>query len=276
MDSVVGALKGLASSKQVGKVVVNSTVQSLSASQKSMVFFGGLGSLGMFISSCMQSDRFQPIVLTGRSGHVSGTDPMIGKLCNGANTHIFSKVDVTSTDDMSSFSAMLFDTPSLAIIHASGILIDSSILKTDMDRMRKVFSPKILGIQKMQASHGGYALEAEISFSSFSAVLGSPGQCSYTCANAYMDAYISGMSSRGLQASSIQWGAWAEVGMAARNVDNLRRLEKLGLSGLDPLKGVLLNSYIMNAQGQIGRRPSTVAAADVDWYTFLDLSLIHI
>ena len=136
--------------------------------------------------------------------------------------------------------------------------------------MRKVFSPKILGIQKMQASHGGYALEAEISFSSFSAVLGSPGQCSYTCANAYMDAYMSGMSSRGLQASSIQWGAWAEVGMAARNVDNLRRLEKLGLSGLDPLKGVLLNSYIMNAQGQIGRIPSTVAAADVDWYTFLD------
>ena len=78
----------------------------------------------------------------------------------------------------------------MTAIHASGVLIDSSILLTDLDKIRQVFSPKASGIQNVQRVCEGFALQAEVAFSSFSAVLGSPGQCSYTAANAYMDAYV--------------------------------------------------------------------------------------
>jgi hypothetical protein len=105
MSSIISALKGLASARHVGKVVVKSELKSLSEGKRSMVLLGGLGSLGLFISTCMQSDMFEPLILTGRSGKVSSQDgnSRFEQLGNGLSTVVCCKMDMGSKDGTQSF-----------------------------------------------------------------------------------------------------------------------------------------------------------------------------
>eukprot|EP00966_Prymnesium_polylepis_P319638 7376072-Prymnesium_polylepis.1 len=53
-------------------------------------------------------------------------------------------------------------------------------------------------------------------FSSVSAVLGGAAQANYAAANICLDAVSAYRSMQGTVSASVQWGAWAEVGMASR------------------------------------------------------------
>jgi acyl carrier protein len=59
-------------------------------------------------------------------------------------------------------------------------------------------------------------------YSSAVSVLGSPGQGNYAAASAYLDAMANYRHSLGLPAISINWGPWADVGLAARATENLK------------------------------------------------------
>src|SRR6185369_7584374 len=76
-------------------------------------------------------------------------------------------------------------------------------------------------------------------FSSASAVLGAPGQTSYTAANRAMDALAHRRRAEGLPALSIDWGPWADVGMAARLGERERdRLAERGVRLLRPAEAL--------------------------------------
>jgi phthiocerol/phenolphthiocerol synthesis type-I polyketide synthase D len=62
-------------------------------------------------------------------------------------------------------------------------------------------------------------------FSSMASLLGSPGQLSYAAANAWLDALVEWRRAAGLPATAINWGQWADVGLA----------KTLSFSVLDPM-----------------------------------------
>ena len=80
-------------------------------------------------------------------------------------------------------------------------------------------------------------LDFFVLFSSLSSVLGPPQASDYSSANAYMDALAYFRHERGLPALSINWGNWAEVGMAAkiegRRAGQLRIKPEEGMKALE-------------------------------------------
>ena len=74
--------------------------------------------------------------------------------------------------------------------------------------------------------------QLSVMFSSMAALLGSAGQTNYSGANAALDRAASAARETGAVASSVQWGAWGAVGMAAQNEGVLGRIERMGMGVL--------------------------------------------
>eukprot|EP00913_Durusdinium_trenchii_P033492 g31357.t1 len=88
----------------------------------------------------------------------------------------------------------------------------------DADQMllQKVESCIEDGAVNLHAALSGTSLDQFLMFSSVAALLGSPGQGNYAAANSFLDCFAQYRQAKGLPALSLQWGPWAEVGMAAR------------------------------------------------------------
>ena len=74
---------------------------------------------------------------------------------------------------------------------------------------------KVLGAWNLHQATKGLPLDHFVCFSSMAALVGSPGQTNYAAANAFIDALIHVRRAAGLVGLAINWGPWAEIGMAA-------------------------------------------------------------
>jgi hypothetical protein len=52
-----------------------------------------------------------------------------------------------------------------------------------------------------------------VMFSSVASLIGSSGQAAYSMGNGAIDSAAAGLATKGIDALSLQWGAWAEVGL---------------------------------------------------------------
>ena len=75
-------------------------------------------------------------------------------------------------------------------------------------------------------------------FSSVAALIGSPAQCMYSAANAFLDAASECMRRQGRPGSTIQWGAWAASGMATKSAQTLSRTVTAGIGAVAPESGL--------------------------------------
>jgi KR domain-containing protein/phosphopantetheine binding protein len=89
------------------------------------------------------------------------------------------------------------------------------------DRFEQVMASKVTGAWNLHRLTLGVPLDFFVCFSSISAVLGSAGQSNYGSANAGLDAFAHYRRRLGLPALTINWGPWADVGMAVGHTDRL-------------------------------------------------------
>jgi acyl transferase domain-containing protein/acyl carrier protein len=108
------------------------------------------------------------------------------------------------------------------IVHAAGVLNDGVMVRQSVADFEEVMRPKVDGAWNLHDLTRDAPLDFFISFSSMAALLGSPAQAAYAAANAYLDALALYRRSVGLPATSVNWGAWSEIGMAARNRSKMR------------------------------------------------------
>jgi acyl carrier protein len=107
------------------------------------------------------------------------------------------------------------------------------------------------------------SLEFFVAFSSISAVLGSRGLSHYAAANHFLDALAAARRALGLPALSVNWGPWAEVGMAT--LQNQQQLARIGVASLPPAQALAALEYALGA----GLAQTMVA--DIAWATFAPL-----
>jgi phthiocerol/phenolphthiocerol synthesis type-I polyketide synthase E len=106
-----------------------------------------------------------------------------------------------------------------AVIHSAGIPGSGqlSMLKSASD-VEAVFAPKAGGLEILLRVLGDTPLELVVLMSSINAVVGAPGAGDYAAANAVLDAFVESdrVPSNWRRVVSFNWGAWREVGMAAK------------------------------------------------------------
>jgi aryl carrier-like protein len=134
----------------------------------------------------------------------------------GANASVVA-CDVADRESLASVvRAVPADRPLIAVVHAAGVTQDGLLATLTNDQVTETLRPKVDGAWNLHLLTRDLALSSFIVFSSVAGLLGSSAQGNYVAANVFLDALVSLRRSRGLVATSLAWGAWAEDGMASR------------------------------------------------------------
>ena len=229
---------------------------------------GGLRGLGLEVAKWLAERGARHLVLMGRRPPSPETLAAIRALeANGARTLALA-VDVADLAALrSAFAQVDAAMPPLrGLVHCAGELDDALLADQTWPRFARVMGPKIKGAANLDALTRERALDFFVLFSSSASLLGSPGQANYAAANAWMDALAHRRRGQGLPATAINWGAWGEVGMAARLDEAHRRRQTGWGSGTIPVQEGL------KALGHLMAIEATQAAVlPIDWPTLLGL-----
>jgi amino acid adenylation domain-containing protein len=240
---------------------------------------GGLGGLGLLCARWMVEQGARRLVLLGRTRlpprsrwtEVSQGTSLYHQIAAireieamGASVHV-AGVDVSEERELSAFLEEFRREgwpPIRGVIHAAGLLQDRTVLRLDAAAFSMVFRPKVVGAWLLDRLLENDPLDFFLSFSSAASLLGSPGQANYSAANAFLDALSHHRRARGRVAQSLNWGPWAEVGLAAWP-DRAGRLALQGVGSIAPGLGLdVLGRLLSDPSPQVGVIP-------IDWKALL-------
>ena len=243
LDETVSAFRHMARARHVGKVVVRWPEGPREApirGDRSYLVTGGLGALGLHVAGWLVEQGATKVVLLGRGAPSPTARQALEKL--GASV-IVRQGDVS--DPVSLARALNgLSAPIAGVFHCAGVLDDALIAEQDPTRVRRVMAPKVAGGWNLHTLLSGVKLDHFVLFSSVSAVLGSPGQASYSAANAWLNGLAAWRRSRGLAGLSVSWGPWAEGGMAEQAAGK-GRWSRVGIAPLEAARGLEILGALM-------------------------------
>lgn len=230
---------------------------------------GGLGGLGLLTANWLthpsgSCGSLRHVALLGRSGHATGSLAGSPIYASEAAVTIL-RCDVGMAEEAAAaVSATAAAFPLSAVLHAGGVLADAAMANQTAARFRLVAAPKLAGLERLGSAASVQPLFQTLLFSSIAGALGTAGQAPYAAANASLDRAAALLQQRGASSTSMQWGAWASVGMAAAEPALLRRLAQQGYGAVQPAAGLTAL--------QDALRPGAAAAvmaSPFDWARFL-------
>lgn len=230
--------------------------------EASYLITGGLGALGLQVAHALIDQGARHLVLSGRSG-VQGKEAAIQHLQERGAQVLVVQADVAIAADVTQMLTTIKATcpPLRGIIHAAGVLDDGVLRQQSAERFSKVLAPKVNGAWQLHSQTQDLPLDFFVCFSSVASLLGSPGQGNYAAGNAFMDALVHYRRTLGLPAQSINWGPWAEAGMAANDLV-LGRLANLGLGALTPHDGIQIFTNLLQSNGT---QAAQIGVVPIDW-----------
>lgn len=277
ISEVESAFRYMAQAKHIGKIVVSMQEQEVliaSASGESAPFrahgtyllTGGLGGLGLTVADWMVRRGARHLVLMGRSSPSPEARAAVDAMEAAGAQIMIALADVTQEEQVAGVLADIKESmpPLRGIIHAAGVLDDGILLQQNQERFARVMAPKVNGAWILHKLTVNEALDHFVLFSSVASVLGSPGQGNYVAANAFLDALAHHRRANGLPASAINWGAWADVGLAAR-ADRVAHLTQQGIVPFTPRQGVQLLERLLHDD------PVQMTVLAVDWARLLSV-----
>jgi myxalamid-type polyketide synthase MxaB len=266
ITDVANAYRYMQQTKHIGKVVLSFDAPSglTIKDQASYIVTGGLGGLGLRVAQYLADQGARHLVLASRSGATSAeAQTLIQTLSEQGVSVSVVKADVARADDVTRLLDIAQSQGALrGIIHAAGIVDDGGVMQQTPERFARVMAPKVQGTWQLHTQTLDIPLDFFICFSSIASLMGSPGQTNYSAANAVVDLLMHQRRILGLPGMSINWGPWAETGMAA----NLS-FEGEGLDKIAPEAGIQVLADLMQRPSQQG--PVQVGVFPMNWSMFM-------
>lgn len=204
------------------------------------VITGGLTGLGLATARRLAEQGAGRIVLNGRRAPGPEAQAVLDELQDQGISVAVVQGDIADPDVSTNLvRAALAEGHRLrGIAHCAGVLHDRLLTDLEPADIDRVLRPKTVGARNLEAAIDDHDLDWWVVYSSAAALLGSPGQSAYAAANAWLDAVAHHRRARGLPATSIAWGPWENVGMAAGNP--VLALEPIQMSeGMDVLQALV-------------------------------------
>ena len=260
------AFRTLQSGLNTGKIVIRVADRNSRALQGTHAVTGGTGGLGLLTARWLAEQGASRLVLASRSGkRASGSDAEWARLTAvGQATEV--SVQRCDTSDVGLVRRLhAFAANGLTgVWHAAGVLADGALPSQTMEGLRFVYAPKVHGAWALQKACASTPLSVSLHFSSVAALLGNPGQANYSTANACLDSLASCQRAHGSAATSVQWGPWAQSGMAVGGVA-AARLAASGFGLIEPDQGLIA----MRAAVRNGSSP-VLGVVPLVWSKYLE------
>ena len=264
------ALQMVHNTVSIGKVVLAAAdnahwQQQMASGDKCLAMTGGTGGIGMLTAVWLTECGSSQLALLSRSGSITKGAEQQWEFLSSLGSQ--SSVQVELCDAASDReSTKLMEHGTAGVIHSAGILRDALLPMQTQKGLQQVWAPKAQAAWSLhQAScEDGTELDQFVMFSSVAALVGNAGQTNYAAANAWLDGLVKLRRDKGLAASSVQWGAWAGVGMAVGS-GVLDALEQIGLGAVRVEHGMLAMELAMSGTGGA----SVMGMSPMIWPIFL-------
>ncbi|MFF3313754.1 acyltransferase domain-containing protein [Streptomyces sp. NPDC002952] len=228
---------------------------------------GGLGALGLSVAQWLVQAGARHLLLTGRSPEPRAFGPEEGSevLRTLRARAEIEYVQANAADPAALREALdarsLRGVPAVrGVVHTAGALTGCEVTALTPELYATALRPKAYGARVLTEVIDLSRTDFVWFFSAGSALLGLPFLGAYASANAYLDSLAHDLRRRGVAATSINWGYWARIGMAARRERELGRdLVPAGMRAFAPEEGLEVLA------GLLRDAPPQVAVLPTDW-----------
>ncbi|MGI9474539.1 MAG: amino acid adenylation domain-containing protein [Rubripirellula sp.] len=248
------AFRYMAQRKNIGKVVVSLDDMSgrtpdLATAEPPGTYLitGGLGALGLQVADSLRQRGIECVALLSRRSVGDDKQKAIDRLRrHGLNVCVL-QGDVADQASLNCALQQIPDDfpPLTGVIHAAGVLDDGVLFDMNGDRLENAIRPKVAGSWNLHCATLDSPIQEFLMFSSIASMLGSPGQGNYAAGNAFLDSFASYRRSQGLPATTINWGPWADGGMATQD-DRAAQLSGRGMDLLPASDSLDLMRHVVD------------------------------
>ncbi|TDD30070.1 SDR family NAD(P)-dependent oxidoreductase [Actinomadura sp. KC06] len=191
------------------------------------VITGGYGGVGLVTARLLAERGAGRIVLSGRNGPGADAEKVIAGLREeGVDVGVvLGDIARQGTAERLVQAAQEGGARLCGVVHGAGALEDRLIADLGAEELHRVWTAKVEGARRLSEATRDLDLDWFVAHSSAAALLGSPGQAAYAAANAAVDALMAYRRSCGRPGTTINWGAWSQVGGAAH----------MSVAALDPI-----------------------------------------
>ncbi|MFH8560852.1 SDR family oxidoreductase [Streptomyces sp. NPDC017988] len=204
---------------------------------------GGLGGLGLVTARKLVELGARHLTLVSRGGRATEeAAPVLAELSERAEVAVV-RADVSDAEDVRRLAAELAAGPHPVggLVHAAGSFDKKLIAELTWESIDAQLAPKAYGAWLLHEAAEEHFPELEffVTYSSIAAVLGGATQGHYAAASAGLDSLAEWRGLKGLPGLSVNWGAWARVGMSARLDEQLaQEIDRSGVRFFSPTRAL--------------------------------------
>jgi acyl transferase domain-containing protein/acyl-CoA synthetase (AMP-forming)/AMP-acid ligase II/aryl carrier-like protein len=272
-EKAIDAFRTMQQAKHIGKLVITPPQPIQICQNGTYLITGGLGDLGLQVAQWLVSKGATHLLLLGRNAPSPSAQTTIRQLEAAGATITIAQADVANLEQLQqTLQPYLTNpqpptpnpqcpTPLKGIIHAAGLIDDRTLQQQTWEQFDRVLAPKIQGAWNLHLLTQNQPIDCFVLFSSAASLLGSAGQANYAAANAFLDALAQARRAIGLPGLSINWGAWSEIGLAARSPKSQRSVP-LNMASIAPAQGLEILDYLVSQPvAQVGVLPINLSEA---------------